>query len=123
MKVAPRLREAVARRARTVPMLTRLLARLRKREYEQQIDEFLTRRDGRAGRLPAGLVYEATMRCNLKCEFCYVGDLLNIEGEWREELPIDALKRAFPERDGLKVSLTGGEIFMRKDILSVMEVF
>ena len=123
MKVAPRLREAVARRARTVPMLTRLLARLRKREYEQQIDEFLTRRDGHAGRLPAGLVYEATMRCNLKCEFCYVGDLLNIEGEWREELPIETLKRAFPERDGLKVSLTGGEIFMRKDILSVMDVF
>jgi MoaA/NifB/PqqE/SkfB family radical SAM enzyme len=38
-------------------------------------------------------------------------------------LPIDALERAFPDRDGLKVSLTGGEIFMRKDILSVMEVF
>ena len=63
------------------------------------------------------------MRCNLHCEFCYVGDLLNIEGEWREELPLDALRRAFPERDGLQVNLTGGEIFMRKDILSVLDVF
>ncbi len=123
MKVAPRLREAVARRARSVPMLTRLLARLRKREYEQQIEDFVTKRDGRAGRLPVGMVYEATMRCNLKCEFCYVGDLLNVEGDWREELPIEALRKAFPEQDGFKVSLTGGEIFMRKDILSVMEVF
>jgi MoaA/NifB/PqqE/SkfB family radical SAM enzyme len=123
MKVAPRLREAVARRARTVPMVTRFISRFRKRQYEQQIEGFLTRRDGQAGRLPAGVVYEATMRCNLKCEFCYVGDLLNVEGEWREELPIDMLRRAFPEHDGLKVSLTGGEIFMRKDILEVMSVF
>ena len=63
------------------------------------------------------------MRCNLHCEFCYVGTLLNIEGEWREELPLESLRRAFPEQDGLQVSLTGGEIFMRKDILGVMEVF
>ena len=33
------------------------------------------------------------------------------------------LTRAFPDQDGLQVSLTGGEIFMRKDILSVMNVF
>jgi MoaA/NifB/PqqE/SkfB family radical SAM enzyme len=63
------------------------------------------------------------MRCNLTCEFCYVGALLNIEGEWREELPLETLKRAFPDHNGLQVSLTGGEIFMRKDILDVMETF
>ena len=68
-------------------------------------------------------VYEATMRCNLQCEFCYVGDLLNVEGEWREELNLDALRKAFPEREGFQVSLTGGEIFMRKDILSVLDLF
>jgi MoaA/NifB/PqqE/SkfB family radical SAM enzyme len=123
MKLAPRLREAVARRARTVPLVTRLVARYRKRQYEQRIETFLETKDGRAGRLPAGVVYEATMRCNLHCEFCYVGDLLNVEGEWRQELPLETLKRAFPEHDGLQVSLTGGEIFMRKDILGVMEVF
>jgi MoaA/NifB/PqqE/SkfB family radical SAM enzyme len=63
------------------------------------------------------------MRCNLECEFCYVGDLLNVEGEWRQELPVEALMRAFPDQNGLQVSLTGGEIFMRKDILAVMDVF
>ena len=123
MKLAPRLREAVARRARKVPLVTGLVARYRKRQYEQRIESFLETKDGRAGRLPAGVVYEATMRCNLHCEFCYVGDLLNVEGEWREELALETLKRAFPEHDGLQVSLTGGEIFMRKDILGVMEVF
>ncbi len=123
MSLAPRLRDAVARRARGVPLVTSLVARYRRRQYRQRIARFLQRRDGDAGRLPTGLVYEATMRCNLHCEFCYVGTLLNIEGEWRQELPLDVLRRAFPEDAGLQVSLTGGEIFMRKDILDVMEVF
>ena len=123
MSVAHRVREAVARRARTVPLMTSLWARYRRRKYERTVAEFLRARDGRAGRLPQGLVYEATMRCNLKCEFCYVGDLLNVEGEWREELPLETLKRAFPDESGLQVSFTGGEIFMRKDILEVMDVF
>lgn len=118
-----RLREAVARRARAMPFATSLLARYRRRKYANRIEEFIRKKDGRAGRLPAGIVYEATMRCNLHCEFCYVGTLLNIEGEWREELPLEMLRRAFPESEGLQVSLTGGEIFMRKDILGVMDVF
>ena len=63
------------------------------------------------------------MRCNLHCEFCYVGDLLNVEGEWRKELDLEALRKAFPEREGFQVSLTGGEIFMRKDIMSVLDLF
>ena len=123
MPLSPRIREAVARRARAVPLLTSLLARYRRQQYEKNIAGFLSARDGKAGRLPSGVVYEATMRCNLHCEFCYVGTLLNIEGEWREELPLDVLRRAFPDQEGLQVSLTGGEIFMRKDILGVMEVF
>lgn len=123
MHVSARLREAVARRARGVPFLTSLLARYRKQGYQARIAGFLAKKDGHAGRLPDGVVYEATMRCNLTCEFCYVGTLLNIEGEWRQELPLDVLKRAFPDQQGLQVSMTGGEIFMRKDILQVMEVF
>ena len=88
-----------------------------------RIQRFLDEGTGRADRLPMGAVYEATMRCNLHCEFCYVGDLLNIEGEWRQELPLDALAQAFPAQDGFQVSLTGGEIFMRKDIMSVLDLF
>ena len=123
MSLVPRLREAVAQRARRLPAVARLLARYRKYRYEGLVEGFVQRRDGHAGRLPAGVVYEATMRCNLTCEFCYVGDLLNIEGEWRQEMPIETLRRAFPDQQGLQVSMTGGEIFMRKDILDVMEVF
>jgi len=106
-----------------VRALTSLWARYRRYQYHRRIDGFLRDKDGRAGRLPMGIVYEATMRCNLHCEFCYVGDLLNIEGEWRKEMPLAELQRAFPDQSGLQVSFTGGEVFMRKDILDVMEVF
>ena len=116
------LRQFVLSRARAWPVARHAHARLRKRRYEGRIRRFLTEKSGRADRLPMGLVYEATMRCNLHCEFCYVGDLLNLEGEWRQELTLDALRQAFPE-GALQVSLTGGEIFMRKDIMSVLDLF
>jgi MoaA/NifB/PqqE/SkfB family radical SAM enzyme len=116
------VRQFVLSSARAWPLARHAHARLRKRRYERRIRRFLTERTGRADRLPAGLVYEATMRCNLHCEFCYVGDLLNIEGEWRQELSMDSLSRAFPTGE-LQVSLTGGEIFMRKDIMSVLDLF
>ena len=68
------------------PFARHAWARYRRRKYEGRIQRFLEEGTGRADRLPMGAVYEATMRCNLHCEFCYVGDLLNIEGEWRQEL-------------------------------------
>jgi MoaA/NifB/PqqE/SkfB family radical SAM enzyme len=118
-----RLRNSLADRARAVPAARHAWARYRRRQYEQRVKRFLTEKSGRADRLPMGAVYEATMRCNLHCEFCYVGDLLNIEGEWRQELSLESLARAFPEHAGFQISLTGGEIFMRKDIMSVLDLF
>jgi MoaA/NifB/PqqE/SkfB family radical SAM enzyme len=117
------LLDLVARQARTAPLARRMWARYRRRRHERRVRRFISDGSGRADRLPMGAVYEATMRCNLHCEFCYVGDLLNIEGEWRQELSLDALARAFPDREGFQINLTGGEIFMRKDILSVMDLF
>ncbi len=123
MLVVSKLRDLAASRLRAVPAAQRLHARWRHRRYERQIARFLSARDGRASRLPQGVVYEATMRCNLRCEFCYVGELLNVEGQWPTELSRAALERAFPAHAGLQVSLTGGEIFVRKDIGQVLELF
>ena len=123
MVLADKLRESIATRARALPLARHAWARYRRRRYERRIRRFLDEKSGRADRLPMGAVYEATMRCNLHCEFCYVGDLLNIEGEWRQELTIEALTQAFPEREGFQINLTGGEIFMRKDIMSVLDLF
>ena len=38
-------------------------------------------------------------------------------------MTLDALRTAFPDNPGFQVSLTGGEIFMRKDIMSVLDLF
>jgi MoaA/NifB/PqqE/SkfB family radical SAM enzyme len=118
-----KLRESIATRARAVPLARHAWARYRRRRYEHRVERFLRDKDGRADRLPIGAVYEATMRCNLHCEFCYVIDFLNIEGEWRQEMTLDRLRQAFPDQPGFQVSLTGGEIFMRKDIMSVLDLF
>ena len=118
-----KLRESIATRARALPLARHAWARYRRRRYERRIRRFVDEKTGRADRLPMGALYEATMRCNLHCEFCYVGDLLNIEGQWRDEMTLDALRKAFPDDPGLQVSLTGGEIFMRKDIMSVLDLF
>src|SRR5262245_34870112 len=123
MFLVRRLRDRLASQARALPLARHAWARYRKRKYDDRVQRFIEDGSGRADRLPMGAVYEATMRCNLHCEFCYVGDLLNIEGEWRQELTLEALAQAFPERSGFQISLTGGEIFMRKDIMSVLELF
>jgi MoaA/NifB/PqqE/SkfB family radical SAM enzyme len=118
-----KVRDRLATRARALPLARHAWARYRRHRYERRIERFLREKSGRADRLPMGAVYEATMRCNLHCEFCYVGDLLNLEGEWRQELSLAALQKAFPEQAGFQISLTGGEIFMRKDIMSVLDLF
>lgn len=123
MTFAKKLKDRVVRKARGLSLARHAHARIRSLQYEQRIRRFLREKTGRADRLPSSMVYEATMRCNLHCEFCYVGDLLNIEGEWRQELTLDALRTAFPQQEGLSVNLTGGEIFMRKDIMGVFDLF
>jgi MoaA/NifB/PqqE/SkfB family radical SAM enzyme len=123
MVLVRKLGDRLKTKARALPVARHAWARFRRRKYEARVQRFLDDGSGRADRLPMGAVYEATMRCNLHCEFCYVGDLLNIEGEWRQELPLEALAKAFPPSDDFQISLTGGEIFMRKDIMSVLDLF
>jgi MoaA/NifB/PqqE/SkfB family radical SAM enzyme len=123
MKLVRRLAGSIIGQLRAVPAVNRWYARTRSRLYERRVAGFIRDGTGRADRFPHGIVYESTMRCNLHCEFCYVGDLLNIEGEWRQEMSLDTIRRAFPQRDGLQVNLTGGEIFMRKDIMEVLDLF
>src|SRR5438477_12939670 len=123
MVLVRKLRERLKTTARSLPVARHAWARYRRRRYQGRIQRFLDEGTGRADRLPMGAVYEATMRCNLHCEFCYVGDLLNLEGEWRQELTLDAHSQPFPEQKDFQISLTGGENFMRKDSLPVRDLF
>src|SRR5438445_10667975 len=105
MTLIRKLRDRLATQARALPLARHAWARYRRRRYETRVRRVIADGTGRADRLPVGAVYEATMRCNLHCEFCYVGDLLNIEGEWRGGRPLEALQRAFPSHDGFQISL------------------
>ena len=116
------LRRQVSRTS-AFALARRALGTCRRIAYERKIARFLDEKTGVAERLPGSAVYEATMRCNLHCGFCWVGDLLNLEGEWREELSIETLRTAFPDKVGLSINLTGGEIFMRKDVFDVLRLF
>ena len=68
------------------------------------------------------MVYEPTLLCNLHCSFCYVADILN-PSDWRSrELSLEELDGIFFE-NGLKaVNITGGEPFVRKNLLSIFEL-
>ncbi len=118
-----RLMNRATKLLRKVPGVVSTARRIRRWQHERTVRALVSRGNGRAQRYPRGFVYEATMRCNLRCEFCYVGELLNVEGQWQQELRVDSLRSAIPDGAGIDVSLTGGEVFMRKDMEDVLDLF
>jgi len=81
--------------------------------------QFVRRGDGVAPSLPHFVVYEPTLLCNLHCSFCYVADILNPE-DWRtKELTIEELDRIFSQASVKSINITGGEPFVRKNLLEV----
>jgi MoaA/NifB/PqqE/SkfB family radical SAM enzyme len=85
--------------------------------------QFVQRGDGMAPLVPHFVVYEPTLLCNLHCSFCYVADILNPE-DWRtRELTLDELDRIFAKRGVKAVNITGGEPFVRKNLLSIFRQF
>lgn len=70
--------------------------------------------------LPNTFVFEPTARCNLNCRMCYFKreSMAN-----SQELPIDKIRVIL---DGLpsmrKVTLIGGEIFLRKDFFDLLDM-
>ena len=72
-------------------------------------------------RTPRSLSLEITARCNLRCRYCYFFD--NPAVEYRD-LPTDEWLRFFDELGSLgvmKVTLAGGEPFIRKDLPALIE--
>lgn len=68
------------------------------------------------------MVYEPTLLCNLHCSFCYVADILN-PADWRSrELTLEEIDRIFIKNGVKTVNVTGGEAFVRKNLLSIFEL-
>ncbi len=65
--------------------------------------------------LPDRATLELTMRCNLKCYMCH-------RGKGIDELSTAELKKVINNLGGVsKLHLTGGEIFLRKDIFEILD--
>ncbi len=74
--------------------------------------------------IPISVLYEVTHRCNLGCEHCYLTE--GPAGRPRptgEELSLEEISRILgelAEAGTLFVTLSGGEVFMRRDFLQIV---
>jgi radical SAM protein with 4Fe4S-binding SPASM domain len=85
---------------------------------EQQVEEINLKAD--ALQIPLHAMVELTYRCNIDCIHCYCQYLENTKN--RSELSTDEWKRVLYELAGLGVlnlTLTGGEIFVRRDFWDI----
>lgn len=66
------------------------------------------------------LQFELTSRCNERCIHCYIPNAKKNDGE---DMSLDTVKRLIDEFaaiGGLQVTLSGGEVFLHKDIISII---
>ena len=75
---------------------------------------------GRTFQFPEEICIELTRRCNLRCSMCYQQHN-QIRAE--DELSLEEIKNVFNKLKPKTVSLTGGEIFIRKDIFDILDYF
>lgn len=70
--------------------------------------------------LPNTFVFEPTARCNLNCRMCYFKKGLIADSA---QLPLDKIEMILNKIPSMKkVTLIGGEIFVRKDIFDLLDM-
>lgn len=71
---------------------------------------------------PIQLTFFVTRRCNAKCPFCFY--INREEGLKQEELTVDEIEKISSSFGNLLwLAFSGGEIFLRKDILEISKIF
>ena len=74
--------------------------------------------------IPFSALFEVTHRCNLGCEHCYLTEgPVGRPRPTREELSLEEIRRVFDElaeAGTLFLTLSGGEVFMRRDFLQIL---
>ena len=79
--------------------------------YKTELKRFLT---------PLYLTYVTTLNCNLKCPFCYAW-----KTKHKDELGLQEIETVFSSKilkNLISLGITGGEPFIRKDIVDVVSV-
>ncbi|MBI3030222.1 MAG: radical SAM protein [Candidatus Rokubacteria bacterium] len=76
------------------------------------------------GHVPFGVLFEVTHRCNLGCEHCYLTEgPVGRPKPTREELPLEEIRPILDQLAAagcLFLTLSGGEVFMRRDFLQIV---
>ncbi|OGK98066.1 MAG: hypothetical protein A3E31_04435 [Candidatus Rokubacteria bacterium RIFCSPHIGHO2_12_FULL_73_22] len=74
--------------------------------------------------VPLSVLFEVTHRCNLGCEHCYLTEgPVGRPRPSRAELTLDEVRRVLDELAAagtLFLTLTGGEVFLRRDFLDIV---
>lgn len=71
---------------------------------------------------PLALIYFNTTRCNLACKHCFYHEELNKDKSDELTIPeLEKISRSLGQL--LYINITGGEPFVRKDLLETVEVF
>jgi MoaA/NifB/PqqE/SkfB family radical SAM enzyme len=74
--------------------------------------------------VPISVLYEVTHRCNLGCQHCYLTEgPVGRPRPTREELSLEEIRRVFDElaeAGTFFLTLSGGEVFMRRDFLEIV---
>lgn len=77
-----------------------------------------------AGHVPLSVLFEVTHRCNLGCEHCYLTEgPVGRPRPAREELTLDEIRRVLGQLAAAGtffLTLSGGEVFMRRDFLDIV---
>lgn len=84
----------------------------------ERIKQNMILKDGTALN-PSRAVFYPTLRCNLNCKMCFQ----RRHNRNLKELTLDEIRNIFDNINLSKILLVGGEIFIRKDIIQILEYF
>ena len=97
-------------------------------DYYQVTDEFVTEntqdfflKKVQGKPLIDTLQFELSSRCNERCIHCYIPNAKKNNGG---DMPLDKVKsiiNEFADNGGLQVTLSGGEVFLHKDIIPIIK--
>ena len=75
-------------------------------------------------RKPIQFTFFLTRRCNARCPFCFYTSKQNIAASASPELSIDEIARIAPQLGKLLwLAFSGGEIFLRDDLVEITKLF
>ncbi len=68
-----------------------------------------------------GIQFELTSRCNERCIHCYIPNSKKNDGADMSLDKVKSLIDEFADNGGLHITLSGGEVFLHKDIIPIIE--